>query len=98
MYNIFVCAICLVLFHSFSFQNVHTFVLFFWSRKPYLQLYVRVRDETKKLKKPVNDIIEDVGNEVDAVRHSFINKPPVSFIFSEPLIIIDDQWLLKYGG
>ena len=26
------------------------------------------------------------------------NKAPVSFMFWEPLIIIDDQWLPKYEG
>ena len=38
----------------------------------------------------------DVGNEADALRLSFTNKAPVRFIFSEPLIINDDQWLQKY--
>ena len=40
--------------------------------------------------------MNDVENEADAARHRFSNKAPVSFIFWEPLIIIDDQWLRKY--
>ena len=45
----------------------------------------------KKMKKLVNININDVDDEADATRHSFSNKAPVSFIFWEPLIIIDDQ-------
>ena len=41
------------------------------------------------MKKLVRGNMADVGNEVDAVRHSFINKAPMSFMFSEPLIIND---------
>ena len=48
------------------------------------------------MKKLVRGNMADVGNEADAVRHSFSNKAPMSLIFSEPLIIIDDQWLRKH--
>ena len=50
----------------------------------------------KKMKKPVKAIMADVGNEVYAARQSFTNKASVSFILSEPLIIINDQWIRKY--
>ena len=77
-----------------------SFFIFFWSRKPWVQVYVRVRDETQeqKMKKLVNIDINDVYDEAYAARHSFSNKAPVNFIFWEPLIINDDQWLLKYEG
>ena len=47
------------------------------------------------MKKLVRAIMADVGNEVDAVGHSFTNQAPMSFMFLEPLVIIDDQWLRK---
>ena len=39
--------------------------------------------------------MNDVENEGDAARQSFSNKAPMSSIFLESLIIIDDQWLQK---
>ena len=67
-------------------------LLFFWSRKPYLQLYVRVRDEKQQQQQQkLVDNMNNVEDEADAARHSFSNKAPVGFIFWEPLIIIDDR-------
>ena len=50
------------------------------------------------MKKLVNIDIVDVDDEAYAARHRFSNKEPVTFIFWEPLIMIDDQWFLKYEG
>ena len=52
---------------------------------------VRTCTWRKKMKKPVNDIIDDVQNEADAARHRFSNKAPVSFFFFG---IINHQWWL----
>ena len=103
----YVCIIFLcVRFGNVIFVHIWFFVIHFrskmctllfcfvWSRKPYLQLYVRVLDETQqqqKMKKLVNINMNDVDDEADAARHSLSNKAPMSFIFLQSLIIIDDR-------
>ena len=54
-------------------------------------MYVYVtKHNNNKIKKLVNNM-NDVENEADTARHRFSNKAPVSFIFWESSIIIDDR-------
>ena len=71
-------------------SKICTLLLFFWSRKLWVQVYVRVRDETQEQK--MNKLVNiDIDDEAYAARHSFSNKAPVTFIFLSSSITIDDR-------